>query len=171
MQQYYMESPVINSKRWERWIPLLDIDEGRSFDVQGRLPLAHRKKPFLQLPRNPRVAMMPTLSWGEPNTENRELSWCQLCRHWGHRSLSWWDPLALSVTHKLASWQYNNSETVCLFRKVHCIIHHGLTDHLYIALRLITLRNRVISQRYMSINRHPTPMSLQSVISGSDGYH
>ena len=38
------------------------------------------------------------------NTENWELSWCRLCRHWGHRMLSEWQPTMPPVTTKLASW-------------------------------------------------------------------
>ena len=38
------------------------------------------------------------------NIENRELAWCQLCCHWGHRRLSSWQPTVPLVTTKLASW-------------------------------------------------------------------
>ena len=38
-------------------------------------------------------------------TENWELSWYQLCRHWRHRRLSLWQPAVPPMTKKLSSWQ------------------------------------------------------------------
>ena len=34
-----------------------------------------------------------------------QVTWCQLCRHLWHRSLSLWQPAVRSVTTKLALWQ------------------------------------------------------------------
>ena len=38
------------------------------------------------------------------NTENRELSWCQLCHNWWHCRLSLWQAAVPPVMTKLASW-------------------------------------------------------------------
>ena len=37
-------------------------------------------------------------------TENRELSWWQLCRHWWYHRLSFWQPPAPPVMTKLILW-------------------------------------------------------------------
>ena len=42
-------------------------------------------------------------------TENQELSWRQLCRHWWHGRLSLWQPMVPSETTKLASWRLSVS--------------------------------------------------------------
>ena len=37
--------------------------------------------------------------------KNQGLSWCQICRHWWHRIMSLWQPMAPPATTKLALWQ------------------------------------------------------------------
>ena len=40
--------------------------------------------------------------------DNRELPWCQLCRHWWYRRLSSRQPAVPPMTTKLASWLLSN---------------------------------------------------------------
>ena len=68
-----------------------------NYDLGGSSSLG---SPFLESSQN-------QVRWYGCNTENRDLSWCQLCRYWWLRRLSWWQPPVPSMTTKLASRAVN----------------------------------------------------------------
>ena len=38
-------------------------------------------------------------------TEDRDMSWCQLCRQWWYHRVSWWQPVVPPLTTQSAFWQ------------------------------------------------------------------
>ena len=65
------------------------------------MPIRAKMRPLLWLKHRCHYhAVFKTMHW-------KQLSWCQLCRHWQHSSLLIWQPAMPPVTSKLTSCQLN----------------------------------------------------------------